>query len=96
MGALKASELQRCRDCQPEKVQPEHTNNVANSAGRRVWGYLGIEALVRPEMPSSSLGIKLYMGELGLFAMYVCTSSSTHVLAKTLNRTINATFMTLK
>ena len=32
-----------------KKYNLEHTNNIANSAGRRVWGYLGIEALVRPE-----------------------------------------------
>ena len=33
-----------------------NTNNIANSAGRRVWGYLGIEALVRPEIPRFPLG----------------------------------------
>ncbi len=32
-----------------KKYNLEHTNNILNSAGRRVWGYLGIEALVRPE-----------------------------------------------
>ena len=39
-----------------KKYNLEHTNNIVNSAGRRVWGYLGIEALVRPEMPTSSWG----------------------------------------
>ena len=32
-----------------KKYNLEHTNNIVNAAGRRVWGYLGIEALVRPE-----------------------------------------------
>ena len=39
-----------------KKYNLEHTNNIVNSAGRRVWGYLGIEALVRPEMPTSLWG----------------------------------------
>ena len=28
----------------------EHTNTISNSAGRRVWGFLGIEILARPKM----------------------------------------------
>ena len=40
-----------------KKYNLEHTNNILNSAGRRVWGYLGIEALVRPEPPPPHLGI---------------------------------------
>ena len=39
-----------------KKYNLEHTNNIVNAAGRRVWGYLGIEALVRPEMPTSLWG----------------------------------------
>ena len=39
-----------------KKYNLEHTNNIVNSAGRRVWGYLGIEALVRPESSPSSWG----------------------------------------
>lgn len=27
----------------------EHINNVTNAAGRRVWGFLGMEAAVQPE-----------------------------------------------
>ena len=39
-----------------KKYNLEHTNNIVNSAGRRVWGYLGIEALVRPESAFPSWG----------------------------------------
>ena len=39
-----------------KKYNLEHTNNIANSAGRRVWGYLGIEALIRPEPVPPSWG----------------------------------------
>ena len=39
-----------------KKYNLEHTNNIINAAGRRVWGYLGIEALVRPEPVPLSLG----------------------------------------
>mgnify|MGYP005770082663 FL=1 len=37
-----------------KKYNLEHTNTIANMAGRRVWGYLGIEALVRPELTPPS------------------------------------------
>ena len=39
-----------------KKYNLERTNNIINAAGRRVWGYLGIEALVRPESASPSWG----------------------------------------
>ena len=39
-----------------KKYNLEHTNNIINAAGRRVWGYLGMEALVRPEPAPSSWG----------------------------------------
>jgi hypothetical protein len=26
----------------------EHCNNISNSAGRRVWGFMGVEAVARP------------------------------------------------
>ena len=31
-----------------KKYNLEHTNTITNSAGRRVWGFLGIELLVKP------------------------------------------------
>lgn len=31
-----------------KKYNLEHTNSITNSAGRRVWGFLGIELLVKP------------------------------------------------
>ena len=54
--ALKARSFSDAVIANLKKYNLEHTNNVANSAGRRVWGYLGIEALVRPEMPASHWG----------------------------------------
>ncbi len=33
-----------------KKYNLEHTNTITNSAGRRVWGFLGIEILARPSM----------------------------------------------
>lgn len=32
----------------------EHCNNVTNPAGRRVWGFMGIEAIARPDMTGFS------------------------------------------
>ena len=36
-----------------KKYNLEHTNTITNSAGRRVWGFLGIELLVKPYFNSS-------------------------------------------
>ena len=33
-----------------KKYNLEHNNLVTNAAGRRVWGFMGIEALVSPNM----------------------------------------------
>ena len=35
------------------KYNLEHCNNVTNPAGRRVWGFLGIEAVAAPRTPSA-------------------------------------------
>ena len=32
------------------KYNLEHCNNVTNSAGRRVWGFMGIEAITKPDI----------------------------------------------
>ena len=32
------------------KYNLEHCNTVTNPAGRRVWGFMGIEAVVRPHI----------------------------------------------
>ena len=32
------------------KYNLEHCNNVTNPAGRRVWGFMGIEAVARPDI----------------------------------------------
>ena len=32
------------------KYNLEHCNNITNSAGRRVWGFMGIEAIVHPHI----------------------------------------------
>ncbi len=31
-----------------KKYSLEHCNNITNSAGRRVWGFMGIQAIIRP------------------------------------------------
>ncbi|OUN24434.1 hypothetical protein B5G37_07425 [Pseudoflavonifractor sp. An85] len=34
----------------PLKFNLEHCNNITNSAGRRVWGFMGVEAVARPNI----------------------------------------------
>jgi len=36
-----------------KKYNIEHTNTIINSAGRRVWGFLGIEILAKPYVSSN-------------------------------------------
>ena len=33
-----------------KKFNLEHCNNITNSAGRRVWGFMGVEAVARPNI----------------------------------------------
>lgn len=33
-----------------ERYNLEHCNKITNAAGRRVWGFMGIEAIARPDM----------------------------------------------
>ena len=33
-----------------KKFNLEHCNNITNSAGRRVWGFMGVEAVARPHI----------------------------------------------
>ena len=33
-----------------KKFNLEHCNNITNSAGRRVWGFMGVEAIARPHI----------------------------------------------
>ena len=38
-------QLQRRMIANAKKFNLEHCNNITNSAGRRVWGFMGVEAL---------------------------------------------------
>lgn len=33
-----------------ERYNLEHCNKITNAAGRRVWGFMGIEAIARPDV----------------------------------------------
>ena len=42
--------IQRCLIANQRRYNLEHTNNIINSSGRRVRGFVGIEALVQPDL----------------------------------------------
>lgn len=50
VAPLKARSFSDCLIANADKYNLEHCNNVTNSAGRRVWGFMGVEAVARPHI----------------------------------------------
>ena len=48
MAPLKSRSFRDFMVANQKRYNLEHCNNIKNAAGRRVWGYMGIEALVQP------------------------------------------------
>lgn len=44
---LKARSFSNAMVANANKFNLEHCNNITNSAGRRMWGFMGVEAVVR-------------------------------------------------
>ena len=47
---LKARSFSDAMIANARKFNLEHCNNITNSAGRRVWGFMGVEAVARPHI----------------------------------------------
>ena len=47
---LKARSFSDAIVANAQRYNLEHCNNVTNPAGRRVWGFMGIEAVARPDI----------------------------------------------
>jgi len=54
LAPLKARSFSDIVVANQSRYNLEHCNNVTNSAGRRVWGFMGIEAIARPDMAGFS------------------------------------------
>ena len=52
LSPLKARSFSDALVANAGKYNLEHCNNVTNPAGRRVWGFMGIEAMARPDINS--------------------------------------------
>ena len=50
LSPLKARSFSDALVAHAGKYNLEHCNNVTNPAGRRVWGFMGIEAIARPDI----------------------------------------------
>ncbi len=50
LAPLKARSFSDTVVANAHKYNLEHCNNVTNPAGRRVWGFMGIEAIARPDI----------------------------------------------
>ena len=50
MIPFKQRSFSECLIANERRYNLEHCNNVTNAAGRRVWGFMGIEPLVRPNV----------------------------------------------
>ena len=73
------------------KYNLEHCNTITNSAGRRVWGFIGIEAMARPHINefTDASHVRTYRKTGGIDfrtgRRYVCTQRLTllpHILQK--------------
>ena len=47
LAPLKARSFSDAMVANAKKFNLEHCNNITNSAGRRVWGFIGVEAIAR-------------------------------------------------
>ena len=50
IAPLKARSFSDAMIANARKFNLEHCNNITNSAGRRVWGFMGVEAIARPHI----------------------------------------------
>ena len=50
LAPLKARSFSDAMIANAKKFNLEHCNNITNSAGRRVWGFMGVEAVARPHI----------------------------------------------
>ena len=50
LAPLKARSFSDAMIANAGRFNLEHCNNITNSAGRRVWGFFGIEAIARPHI----------------------------------------------
>ena len=50
LASLKSRSFSDAMVANAKKFNLEHCNNITNSAGRRVWGFMGVEAVARPNI----------------------------------------------
>ena len=50
LAPLKARSFSDAMIANAGRFNLEHCNNITNSAGRRVWGFMGVEAMARPHI----------------------------------------------
>ena len=74
LNAIKARGFSDALIANQRRYNLESTNNIVNSSGRRVRGFVGIEALVQPDLTSNVWRVyPPYKGEFWRFAAYVRT-----------------------
>lgn len=81
LSPLKARSFSDALVAHVGKYNLEHCNNVTNPAGRRVWGFMGIEAVARPDIYSicgNSLRTYQTNGKSKI-PPYVCTQQKAQV-----------------
>ena len=78
LAPLKARSFSDAMIANAGRFNLEHCNNITNSAGRRVWGFMGVEAVARPHINGfydvSSCTYRRNGGiDFASHALYVCT-----------------------
>ena len=78
LAPLKARSFSDAMIANAGRFNLEHCNNITNSAGRRVWGFMGVEAVARPHINGfydvSPCTYRRNGGnDFASHALYVCT-----------------------
>ena len=75
LAPLKARSFSDAMIANAGRFNLEHCNNITNSAGRRVWGFMGVEAVARPHI--NGFYGRTYRrnggNDFASHALYVCT-----------------------
>ena len=76
LAPLKARSFSDAMIANAGRFNLEHCNNITNSAGRRVWGFMGVEAVARPHINGFTMfrRVRTYRRLAGMiFPVVLCT-----------------------
>ena len=79
LAPLKARSFSDAMIANAGRFNLEHCNNITNSAGRRVWGFMGVEAMARPHIKWILRCFAVYVRTGGLAGLILPVMLCTYV-----------------